>query len=217
MLSFLAPSRTCPGDKVCKRVNLSPRCRIGPAQARSTTRREPSNQGSLINWFERRCLDRLQRAITLPAADRKVRNRAERPGLVRSSRPRRNTRWQRHDGRLLDVGQTLFQQLGHFLGQPETVVGPLGHEFGDDLAEPFGNLGVDLTDRAGLFVGDPPQHAVARLGPERRAAGRSRRTPATPPDPPGRGRGSASWVVFPASNSSKGTFSIVLFSDSAQI
>ena len=81
---------------------------------------------------------------------------------------------QRHGRRLLDVGETFFQQLGHFFGRLETVLGPLRHELGDDPAKPLGDFRIDLADRPGLFVGDPPQHAVARLGPERRPAGTHR-------------------------------------------
>ena len=60
------------------------------------------------------------------------------------------------------------------LGRLETVVRPLGHELGHDPAEPLGDFRIDLADRPGLFVGDPPQHAVARLGAERRPAGTHR-------------------------------------------
>ena len=45
----------------------------------------------------------------------------------------------------------------------ETIVGLFGHQFADDSAQPFGDVGIDLSNGRWLIVSDAAEYAVACL------------------------------------------------------
>ena len=66
------------------------------------------------------------------------------------------------------------QQFGHLLGRREPLVGLLGMQPGDEVAEPLRHLGDDLRDRPRRILGHPLEDRQRALGPERRPAARHR-------------------------------------------
>ena len=91
-------------------------------------------------------------ATAASTIDRGRRSRSPRParcGLV--ARWLRNDHFRKRDqGRLLNVGQALAQQVGDFVGRLEPRGRVLGVQPGDDRGQPVGNVRVDLANRPRL-------------------------------------------------------------------
>jgi hypothetical protein len=76
----------------------------------------------------------------------------------------------RQGGRLLEVGEPAFQQVGDLGGRLESVGRPLGQQPVDHSLEPVGHLRVELTDRPVPGLADVLEHGHRRVGAERRPA-----------------------------------------------